>query len=33
MRRIPPIDMHAHIEPDISSSDLLALEALVFAAT
>lgn len=33
MRRMPPIDMHAHIEPDISSRDLLELEALVFAAT
>ena len=33
MRRLPSIDMHAHIEPDISPGDLLELEALVFAAT
>ncbi|MFD2422678.1 TatD family hydrolase [Amycolatopsis pigmentata] len=33
MRRLPSIDMHAHIEPDISPGDLLDLGALVFAAT
>ncbi|GAB3474284.1 TatD family hydrolase [Amycolatopsis cihanbeyliensis] len=33
MRRLPSIDMHAHIEPDISPGDLLELGALVFAAT
>jgi TatD DNase family protein len=33
MNRIPSIDMHAHIEPDISVDDLLGLGALVFAAT
>ncbi len=33
MRRLPPIDMHAHIEPDISPGDLLKLGSLIFAAT
>jgi TatD DNase family protein len=33
MKRMPPIDMHTHIEPDISARDLLELGALVFAAT
>ncbi|WP_150246256.1 TatD family hydrolase [Nocardiopsis quinghaiensis] len=33
MRRLPPIDMHAHIEPDISPGDLLELGSLIFAAT
>jgi TatD DNase family protein len=33
MRRLPPIDMHAHIELDISPGDLLELGSLVFAAT
>jgi TatD DNase family protein len=33
MSRMPPIDMHAHIELDISGRDLLELGALVFAAT
>lgn len=33
MRRLPPIDMHAHIEPDVSPGDLLELGSLIFAAT
>ncbi|MFE6548287.1 TatD family hydrolase [Streptomyces sp. NPDC057746] len=33
MRRLPPIDMHTHIDPDISPSDLLELGSLIFAAT
>lgn len=33
MSRIPPIDLHAHIRPDIAPSELTALESLVFAAT
>lgn len=33
MSRIPPIDLHAHIKPDIASSELTAVESLVFAAT
>lgn len=33
MKRLLSIDMHAHIEADISSSDLLELRSLVFAAT
>jgi TatD DNase family protein len=33
MRHLPPIDMHAHIEPDIAATDLLELGALVFAAS
>lgn len=33
MKRLPPIDLHAHIEADISASDLIELGALIFAAT
>ncbi|MEU6848391.1 TatD family hydrolase [Actinacidiphila alni] len=33
MRRLPAIDMHAHIDPDISPDDLSELSALIFAAT
>ncbi|MEU9477128.1 TatD family hydrolase [Streptomyces sp. NPDC048191] len=33
MRRLPPIDMHAHIDPDISPGDLSELGSLIFAAT
>lgn len=33
MKRLPPIDLHAHIEADIASSDLSELGSLVFAAT
>lgn len=33
MRRLPAIDMHAHVEVDISIDDLLELDALVFAVT
>ncbi len=33
MRHLPPIDFHAHIAPDISAADLVALDALVFAVT
>lgn len=33
MKRLPPIDLHAHIEADIPTSDLADLGALVFAAT
>lgn len=33
MKRLPPIDLHAHIEAGISPSDLLELGSLVFAAT
>lgn len=33
MRRLPPIDLHAHVEADIAASDLTDLGALVFAAT
>lgn len=33
MRRLPPIDLHAHIEADIAPADLLDLGSLVFAAT
>lgn len=33
MRRLPPIDLHAHIETDIAPSDLLELGSLVFAAS
>lgn len=29
----PPLDLHAHVDPDISTSDLLQLRAVVFAAT
>lgn len=33
MRRLPSIDMHAHIEADIAAADLLELKSLIFAAT
>lgn len=33
MKRLPPIDLHAHIEADISASDLSELGSLIFAAT
>lgn len=33
MNRLPPIDLHAHIEAGISTSDLVDLRAVVFAAT
>lgn len=33
MTRLPPIDMHAHIEVDIAAAELVGLRALVFAAT
>lgn len=33
MKRLPPIDLHAHIETDIAASDLLELGSLIFAAT
>jgi TatD DNase family protein len=33
VRHLPPIDMHAHIEADISAADLLELRSLIFAAT
>lgn len=33
VRRLPSIDMHAHIEADIAAADLLELGSLVFAAT
>lgn len=33
MNRLPPIDLHAHIEPDIPTGDLADLRAVVFAAT
>lgn len=33
MRGLPPIDMHAHIKPEIAASELDALGALTFAAT
>jgi TatD DNase family protein len=33
MTRLPPIDMHAHIEPRISAGDLADLGCLVFSAT
>lgn len=33
IRRLPSIDMHAHIEADIAAADLLELGSLVFAAT
>lgn len=29
----PPIDLHAHIDPSIEASDLIALQAVVFVAT
>jgi len=33
VKRLPPIDLHAHIKADITSSDLTGLGSLVFAAT
>lgn len=33
MRRLPSIDMHAHIQADIAAADLLELGSVVFAAT
>lgn len=33
MRQLPPIDLHAHIEPDIPPADLTELNSLIFAAT
>ena len=33
MRRLPSIDMHAHVEADIEAADLLGLKSLIFAAT
>ena len=33
MKRLPPIDLHAHIEADIAASDLSELGSLIFAAT
>lgn len=33
MRGLPPIDMHAHVKPEIAASDLDALGSLTFAAT
>lgn len=33
MRRLPPIDLHAHVQPDITPSDLSKLGSLIFAAT
>jgi TatD DNase family protein len=33
VRRLPPIDLHAHIEPDIAASALTDLGSLIFAAT
>lgn len=33
MRRLPPIDVHAHIKADIAAADLGELRSLVFAAT
>lgn len=33
MRSLPPIDLHAHIKPDIAGHELAALGALTFAAT
>lgn len=33
MRHLRPIDLHAHVAPEISAADLIDLEALVFAAT
>lgn len=32
-RQLPPLDLHAHIDPNISSADLERLGAVVFAAT
>lgn len=33
MRRLPSIDMHAHVQADIAAADLLELKSLIFAAT
>jgi len=33
VKRLPPIDLHAHIESDIAASDLSELGSLIFAAT
>lgn len=33
MRALPPLDLHAHIDPDIAPSDLNDLRAVVFAVT
>lgn len=33
MRRLPRIDLHAHIEPNIAATDLTELGSLIFAAT
>lgn len=33
MKGLPPIDLHAHIEPDIAATDLSELGSLIFAAT
>lgn len=33
MKRLPPIDMHTHIEADIAASELSELGSLIFAAT
>jgi TatD DNase family protein len=33
VKRLPPIDLHAHIEADIAASDLSELGSLIFAAT
>lgn len=33
MRRLPSVDLHAHIETDIAADDLLELRSLIFAAT
>lgn len=33
MKQLPPIDLHAHIEPDISPGELADLRAIIFAAT
>jgi TatD DNase family protein len=33
MNHLPPIDMHAHIEPGISARDLADLDCMLFAAT
>jgi TatD DNase family protein len=33
MRQLPPLDLHAHVDPSIKPGDLQALGAVVFAAT
>jgi len=33
VKRLPPIDLHAHVEADITASDLSELGSLIFAAT